>query len=321
VSETSFAWLDFDGDGDEERVHLELREASLKPAILVQTGTIPCSRFQSYFRLDHPMPAIDVEPINSALELWLGGDNVGNADRVMRLAGTLSWPSQDKANRGYLIERTALKLVPNAPRYSAEQLMRAAYANRAQNHANRAQNHANPAQNNANHAQTSANPAQTYAKGNGADRPSPYLAYAAETEHGKGRGMDEIQALLEASQTDHQWHNSMRNAVASMAGKGWTIEAMQMACGPYCDGGPHDRDLFPPAILARHVGVGSAPGTGTGMGDPRSGAIEPGRPVFGRRRHRQIDHRTDEGHRTLRVRGMDGLSAGSRWRLLPRRRG
>ena len=226
VDLTSFAWCDFDAEGDEIRVKKLLRESGIEPDVLVQTGTIPCTRFQLYFHLDRPIEAVAVEVVNSALRTWLGGDDVHNADRVMRLAGTLSYPNPDKAKRGYLVERTVLKLVPNAPRYRVEHLMSAAGAFHEIAPATR----------------EISEPSGTIGTGNGANRPSSHLAYAAETEH-TGRSIDELKELLEETRTPGHWHNPMAIVTASLVKKGWPETAIREFCGDYCDDGPNDRDL------------------------------------------------------------------------------
>jgi hypothetical protein len=55
----------------------------------------------------------------------------------------------------------------------------------------------------------------------------------------------ELKALLEASRVQGQWHDSMRDAIATMVGRGWTDAAIRFACGPYCKGGTDDPDLVP----------------------------------------------------------------------------
>jgi hypothetical protein len=242
VSLTSFAWCDFDAEGDEERVKALLKEAGVQPAVLVQTGTIPNVRFQIYFQLDSSYIAAAIEPVNAALRNWLGGDDVSNADRVMRLAGTLSFPSQKKVERGYLIERTVFKLVTNAPRYSAEQLMNAA------------------GENSANKTTREIRGPSAYigtgniGTGNGQDRVAAILAYAAETE--VGRPLDELQEMLEKTQIEGQWHNNMLRVTASLIGKGWPEDAIRAFCGPYCKDGPNSRKLDPMLIGAYRKGWG-----------------------------------------------------------------
>ena len=212
VSATVFAWCDFDGENDEARVRELLKAAELQPFMLVQTGTVPWTRFQVYFHLDEPTDGVNVEPINAALRTWLGGDDVHNADRVMRLAGTLSYPNADKIGRGYLVERTVLKLVPNAPRYSASALLEAAGVSH---------------------------------KSNGHDRTTPYLAYEAAIEENfpTGRTDDEIRDLLEITRTPGKWYVNMRSATASLIGRGWPEGAIRTFVGPYCDRGANDHDL------------------------------------------------------------------------------
>ena len=60
-----------------------------------------------------------------------------------------------------------------------------------------------------------------------------------------GRSDDELRALLETSRDDGKWHNSMRNAIATMVGRGWSDSAIRFACAPYCEGGADDPDLVP----------------------------------------------------------------------------
>ena len=49
--------------------------------------------------------------------------------------------------------------------------------------------------------------------------------------------------LLEASRTPGKWHNSVREAIASMIGRGWSDLQIRLACAPYCKGGTNDPDL------------------------------------------------------------------------------
>jgi hypothetical protein len=55
---------------------------------------------------------------------------------------------------------------------------------------------------------------------------------------------DEIWNLLQASKFKN-WHNSMRDAIATMIGRDWSDDAIRFSCAPYCKGGKDDPDLDP----------------------------------------------------------------------------
>jgi hypothetical protein len=48
-----------------------------------------------------------------------------------------------------------------------------------------------------------------------------------------GRTDVEIMALLELSRQEHEWHNAMLSATASMVGRGWTNDRIYKTCAPY----------------------------------------------------------------------------------------
>ena len=74
-----------------------------------------------------------------------------------------------------------------------------------------------------------------------AGKPSGPFGFDSKT----GRTDDELKALLEASRVQGEWHNSMRNAIATMIGRGWSDTAIKLACASYCRGGADDPDLVP----------------------------------------------------------------------------
>ena len=64
--------------------------------------------------------------------------------------------------------------------------------------------------------------------------PSNPFGFSTES----GRDDAELGALLEASRVKGEWHNNIRDAIASMIGRGWSDSAIRIVCGPYCrDGG------------------------------------------------------------------------------------
>ena len=73
---------------------------------------------------------------------------------------------------------------------------------------------------------------------------NPFLEYSKSVASG-GRSDDELRALLQTSRDAGKWHNSMRHAIATMVGRGWSDNAIRFACAPYCEGGADDPDLVP----------------------------------------------------------------------------
>ena len=127
------AWTDFDGEGDAARVEAILKDKDIQAAEVVTTGTIPYRRFQVHFELlgkpsedglDPGNPTADeLTAVNTALKELLGGDDVQNADRVMRLAGTVSYPSPGKVERGYVPELVRLRVMDTSRAYHVAELI------------------------------------------------------------------------------------------------------------------------------------------------------------------------------------------------------
>jgi hypothetical protein len=206
-----FAWCEYDGKGDADRVSALCKANMLSPAIVVTTGTIPHQRNHLYFEIDGvPTPA-DLTAMGAGLKRLFGTDAVHNADRVLRLAGTVNWPSPKKMEPeyGYVPELTTLRLVPDSPRYGIEILIGLGAT-----------------------------------ASNGADQ--DHFSDFADSANKNGRSDDEIIALLELSKEVGKWHNSMRDAVASMIGRNWSDLQIRLACAAYCKGGADDHD---PTVL------------------------------------------------------------------------
>ena len=201
-----YAWCEYDGKGDAERVFALCKANMLSPAIIVTTGTIPNRRNHLYFEVDGvPAPA-DLAAMGAGLKRLFGTDAVHNADRVLRLGGTVNWPSPKKMGPeyGYVPELTTLQLVRDSPRYSIERLIKLG---------------------------------GTTGSGAGLDFNN------TDIPNKKGRTDDEIINLLEATRNTKSWHNSMLLAVASMIGKGWTDLQIKLTCAQYCKDGADDYDL------------------------------------------------------------------------------
>ena len=101
-----------DADDQSGLTGLNALAAKLEPDIIVITGTIPHERRHAYWRL--------LEPCND-LTLWRSRqldraeryqteEAVANPSRIMRVAGTVSYPNAAKLTRGYVPELTTMKL-------------------------------------------------------------------------------------------------------------------------------------------------------------------------------------------------------------------
>jgi putative DNA primase/helicase len=190
----AYTWADSDDAGALVRINGALETHSLPTSMLVMTGRTPHERAHLYFRLDGKATKDQVKNANIALKKMLDTDDVEDVCRVMRLAGTVSYPTEAKRGRGYVPELVTLHIRKNMPCYTVERLTGFAAASKSDS-----------------------------------TRPR--------------RTDDDIVTLLDASRIEGKWHNSVREAIASMIGRGWSDLQIRLACAPYCKGGSTDPDL------------------------------------------------------------------------------
>ena len=94
----------------EEAVTLARHNLPLKPMMVVTTGTVPTTRPHLYWLLDEPVRNLKAwSERQSGIAQVLRGDKVIDAPRIMRLGGTVSYPSKDKVGRGYAVELTTVR--------------------------------------------------------------------------------------------------------------------------------------------------------------------------------------------------------------------
>jgi hypothetical protein len=215
VLDASNSWAEYDGAGDEERIQAILKANNLTPALVVTTGTTPHPRRHLYFKLVGSVTPEQLQAANASLKALLGSDDVQNPDRVLRLAGTVNYPTPKKRERGYVDELTSLVRNKDARAFKVDELIELTAA-------------PGPASNDN-------------------DDVAPGFGQTSGRSSGLGfkfaRDDREIQELLKASQVEGQWHSNMLKAVASMIGHGWTDFQIKMICAPYCNGGADDPDL------------------------------------------------------------------------------
>lgn len=97
------AWADVDADVVAAAV-ATAKGAGLAPTLTVVTGRHPHVRAQMWWRLEEPCrDAGELRALNGALASALGGDpTVVNPSRVLRLGGSVAWPTKP----GRVLERT-----------------------------------------------------------------------------------------------------------------------------------------------------------------------------------------------------------------------
>jgi hypothetical protein len=219
-------WTEYDGPGEIDAASAKAAELGLAPGIIVDTGSTPHARAHVYYKLAGGIADLgEFEGVNRALQNHLGGDPVHDASRVMRLAGTVSYPPAKKLERGYVVEAVKIRLHQKPREHDASAFVKL-----------------NPAGSGASHGSRKS--------GLGFDIP---------------RDDGELVALLESSRVEGKWHNSIRDAIATMIGRGWSDIQIRLACAAYCKGELKDFDLNPLIEGAR---------TKWGKPNPEGGAVK-----------------------------------------------
>ena len=107
IARSFFAFVDADDEGAADCASsFDAFEITME----VVTGTTPHLRNHIYYRFDEPVTDMQQwKTLQRALIQNVGTDvNIHNPSRIMRVAGTVSYPSKAKVNRGYETELTRL---------------------------------------------------------------------------------------------------------------------------------------------------------------------------------------------------------------------
>ena len=112
-------WLDLDEPGSVERAERLARR--MPPTLKVTTGTVPHVRQHWWWRLEEPID--DMAALRGQLEaiagLYGGDAKVVNPGRIMRLAGSIAWPTKP----GRVAQ--LVTLTEGGPTYTADMIARA----------------------------------------------------------------------------------------------------------------------------------------------------------------------------------------------------
>lgn len=97
-------------DADDGQAAAKIQSADKQPDFYVQTGTNPTLRLHAYWRVEDVPDLETWKELQKKLISSFGSDPaIINPSRIMRLAGTVSYPSEGKRQRGYTPELTILK--------------------------------------------------------------------------------------------------------------------------------------------------------------------------------------------------------------------
>ena len=120
-----YCFADADTEGAMENI---LSFAGPKFTMSVKTGTTPFARGHAYWQLEEPVRNMDAwRDVQKAIAASLHTDPaVINPSRIMRVAGTVSWPNQKKQDKGYVPELVTMRTEFRTDRdlVQFEQLMR-----------------------------------------------------------------------------------------------------------------------------------------------------------------------------------------------------
>lgn len=97
-------------DADDGQVAARILSAPKQPDFYVQTGTAPTLRLHAYWQVKGIPDLAAWKQLQQRLIATFGSDPaIINPSRIMRLAGTISYPSETKRQRGYVPELTVLQ--------------------------------------------------------------------------------------------------------------------------------------------------------------------------------------------------------------------
>ena len=204
------AWADVDADVVSAAV-AKAKAAGLPPTMTVVTGRHPHVRAQMWWRLEEPCrDAAELRTLNGALASALSGDpTVVNPSRVLRLGGSVAWPTKP----GRIRERTEVHVPQDGrPRAYVAGAIGAAFA---------------PVSLLA-HA-----PAANDASPDRAPRAQPLRSAPPEPSRvGLAIGSVSVESALAAARRGDRWHDHVVRLVGHWIARGWSdAEILGQAAG------------------------------------------------------------------------------------------
>ena len=177
--------------------------------VSIGTGIEPCLRMHAYWRQETVVRNLQAwSEMQKRIATRFGSDTVHDPARIMRLAGSVSYPTMAKAERGYRVEVVQIQVYDDrAPLEHADFLQV---------------------------FPPSPQPAVV--------DPAPQ---SLNLWRASGRSDFDLHDMLEASRKPRQWLNNTRDVIASLVGRGLSDWEVRSIVGPYCDEGPDDDHLTP----------------------------------------------------------------------------
>ena len=121
AKDTDILWAHYSfADADDEAGLAGIAELShlCEPDIVVVTGTVPHERRHAYWGLSEACTDLELwrSTQSNIATLFATDSSVMNPSRIMRVAGTVSYPNTDKQKRGYISELVTMKEKANGCR-------------------------------------------------------------------------------------------------------------------------------------------------------------------------------------------------------------
>ena len=191
------------GDCDSKESYEIFREdaAPIRPTMTIGTGTTPWSRGHPYWELDTPARNLVAwRETQAGIAAYFRGDPVIDPRRIMRLAGTISYPTPKKEERGYVAELVTYKDAWDGESRTAADTaaMHSAYA--------------------------------AYKPQNEPHSPSsPGLNLPGATHNSL--------TLIDAVRAGNNWHNNIIALVAHWIGRGWTDQEILLSSLAFTEAG------------------------------------------------------------------------------------
>jgi hypothetical protein len=180
----------------------------IEPCFIVTTGTVPTVRMHGWWELETPSRnMVAWAQTQDRLAIWFRGDpTVKNPSRIMRLAGTVSFPDSKKSGRGYRIERTTYERLAETDDGVPAEALAATYASQSP----------------------------------WADAPKPEEPGEPKVEFLSG--LNTASGLLARIRADDHWHHNMIRLVAHWIGRGWSnVEILAASQSFTLPGYTHDQ--------------------------------------------------------------------------------
>ena len=175
--------------------------APIKPTMTIGTGTMPWSRGHPYWELDTPARNLKAwRDTQAGIAAYFKGDLVIDPRRIMRLAGTLSYPTAKKEERGYVPELVTFRDTWDGESRDAVDTaaMHSAYA-----------------------------PHKPQSDAHSPSSPGLGLPGANHSS----------QALMDAIRAGDNWHNNIVSLVAHWIGRGWTDQEILLSSLAFTEAG------------------------------------------------------------------------------------